>query len=177
MDNIQIIRAYAGDIRRLIDISRQTFLEAFSDLNSPENMSKHLDQRYSEEQLTAELRNADSEFYFAMFEDNVIAYLKLNSGIAQSELQDENSLEIERIYVLKVFYGKRVGQLLYEKALAIAGERNADFIWLGVWEKNSKAISFYRKNGFVEFDKHYFMLGDDKQTDIMMKRMLKNNHT
>ena len=178
MDNIQLKRVNTGDIHRLIDISRQTFLEAFSEVNSPENMSKHLDQRYSEEQLTTELANTDSAFYFAMLEDRVIGYLKLNTGTAQTELQHENSLEIERIYVLKAFYGKRVGQLLYEKAVEAAVEKNADFIWLGVWEENIKAISFYRKNGFIEFDKHHFMLGDDKQTDLMMKRMLpkEDNH-
>lgn len=87
-------------------------------------------------------------------------------------MKDDKALEIERIYVLSEYHGKRIGQLLYEKAMQIAKQSNADYIWLGVWEENPRAISFYKKNGFVEFDKHIFKLGDDEQTDIMMKLQL-----
>jgi len=45
-------------------------------------------------------------------------------------------------------------------------------VWLGVWEENPRAIKFYKKNGFVEFDKHTFVLGEDEQTDILMKKIL-----
>jgi ribosomal protein S18 acetylase RimI-like enzyme len=74
--------------------------------------------------------------------------------------------------VLKEFQGKKVGQLLYEKAIQIAKQNNVLYVWLGVWEKNTKAISFYLKHGFMEFDKHIFRLGDDEQTDLMMKLQL-----
>jgi ribosomal protein S18 acetylase RimI-like enzyme len=102
----------------------------------------------------------------------VIGYLKLNFGQSQTELQDNRALEIERIYVLKEFHGKSVGQLLYAKASQIARQKRADYVWLGVWEENPRAISFYKKNGFIEFDKHVFLLGKDEQTDIMMKLKL-----
>jgi ribosomal protein S18 acetylase RimI-like enzyme len=103
---------------------------------------------------------------------NVIGYLKLNKGGSQTELKDNDALEIERIYVLKEFHGKKVGQMLFEKAIQIAKEQNAEFVWLGVWEENKRAIQFYTKNGFVEFDQHVFVLGDEPQTDIMMKLQL-----
>ncbi|SMG52036.1 GNAT family N-acetyltransferase, partial [Sphingobacterium psychroaquaticum] len=101
--------------------------------------------------------------------NEVIGYLKINFGQSQTELKDEKALEIERIYVLKEYHGKNVGQVLYQKAMEIAKEKKADYVWLGVWEENPRAISFYKKNGFVEFDKHIFKLGDDEQTDIIMK--------
>ena len=77
--------------------------------------------------------------------------------------------------MLKAYHGKKVGQLLYEKAIETAKQKNADYVWLGVWEENPRAISFYKKNGFIGFDKHIFKLGDDEQTDIMMKLQLKGN--
>lgn len=76
--------------------------------------------------------------------------------------------------MVKEYHGKKVGQLLYEKAIQVGLALGASYVWLGVWEKNLRAISFYRKNGFVEFDKHIFRLGNDEQTDIMMKRRLKS---
>jgi len=81
-------------------------------------------------------------------------------------------LEIERIYVLRKWQGMKVGQLFYHKAIDIARERGYAYVWLGVWEENENAIGFYKRNGFVEFDKHLFTLGDDIQTDIMMRKEL-----
>lgn len=173
MKDINIRSVSPGNIDELQKIGRQTFSETFSAVNTEENMNKYLDEGFSVEKLKAELRNPDSGFYFAELEGNVIGYLKLNFGQSQTELKDDKALEIERIYVLAEYHGRKVGQLLYGKAIEIAREKNATYVWLGVWDQNSRAIAFYRKNGFVEFDKHIFRLGDDEQTDIMMKLELK----
>ncbi|RDV14256.1 GNAT family N-acetyltransferase [Pontibacter diazotrophicus] len=173
MEAIYITRATNRNLEQLQKIGRVTFSETFSAGNTDENMTKYLEEGFSIEKLAAELSNEGSEFYFAVLGDQVIGYMKLNVGQSQTEIQDEKALEIERIYVLKEYHGKKVGQLLYEKAIQIAAQKGVDYAWLGVWEENPRAISFYKKNGFVIFDKHIFKLGDDEQTDIMMKIQLK----
>lgn len=173
MTNISIRKVAFNDIDQLQKIGRHTFLEAFSEGNTEENMKTYLEEGFSTEKLTSELNDKNAEFYFAILNDNAIGYLKLNFGQSQTEIRDDKALEIERIYVLKEFHGKSVGQLLYDKAMQVANQKNADYVWLGVWEENPRAISFYKKNGFVAFDKHIFKLGDDEQTDIMMKLVLK----
>jgi len=174
MTNIDIKKVTLDDIDQLQQIGKQTFYETFSSGNTEENMKKYLEEGFSKSKLTTELTNNHSEFYFAALDKNVIGYLKINFGQSQTELKDDKALEIERIYVLNDFHGKNIGQLLYEKALQIARLKNIDYVWLGVWEENPRAINFYRKNGFVEFDKHVFKLGNDEQTDIMMKLKLTN---
>ncbi|WP_333599894.1 GNAT family N-acetyltransferase [Flavobacterium sp.] len=173
MSNIQIQKISLTEIDQLQKIGRQTFEETFSESNSEENMKNYLEEGFSKEKLTAELNDKNSEFYFATLEAEVIGYLKVNFGESQTELKDSKALEIERIYVSKEFHGKSVGQLLYDKAIDVAKQKDSEYVWLGVWEENPRAINFYKKNGFVEFDKHIFKLGDDEQTDIMMKLKLK----
>ncbi|WP_026704365.1 GNAT family N-acetyltransferase [Flavobacterium soli] len=173
MSPITITKITLTAIDQLQKIGRQTFYETFSEGNSEENMQDYLDTGFSLEKLTAELNDEHTNFYLAQLEGEVIGYLKLNFGTSQTELQDEKAVEIERIYVLKDFHGKKVGQLLYDKAIEVARERNAEYVWLGVWEENKRAIQFYKKNGFVAFDQHVFKLGDDEQIDIMMKLELK----
>ncbi|WP_436489539.1 N-acetyltransferase family protein [Chitinophaga sp. ARDCPP14] len=173
MENIIIRKVTQTDMAQLQQIGRQTFYETFSAGNTEENMTKYLEEGFTTEKLTAELTNEGSSFYFAVLDDKVIGYLKLNIGQSQTELQDDKALEIERIYVIQEYHGKKVGQMLYEQAMQIAAQVNAHYVWLGVWEENQRAISFYTKNGFVAFDKHIFKLGDDEQTDIMMKKILK----
>ena len=172
MDNFEITKVNSNEITSLQKVGRQTFFETFSQTNTEENMQKYLEESFSSDKLLGELNNPDSKFYFAKYNDEIVGYLKLNLGHSQTELNDNESLEIERIYVLKDFQGKKIGQKLYEKAVEVAKQNKVKYIWLGVWEKNQKAIDFYEKNGFVPFDKHIFVLGDDKQTDIMMKMEL-----
>ncbi len=169
MRNATIKKVAPENIEQLQKISRQTFFESFAAANTEANMQDYLNRAFSMEKMRGELVDENSEFYFAFMDDKIIGYLKINFGQAQTELQHENALEIERIYVLKEFHGQQIGQLLYEKAAEIAKQKAVDYMWLGVWEENPRAIRFYQKNGFQAFDKHIFTLGDDEQIDIMMK--------
>nr|WP_199158370.1 GNAT family N-acetyltransferase [Pedobacter sp. ASV2] len=174
METITIVQAMLEDISKLQEIGRTTFSETFAHENSEENIRNYLEQSFSIDKLTAELSNPDSEIYFAMNGEKVIGYLKINIGNAQTETLNDGAFEIERIYVLKEFHGKKVGQMLYQKAIELAHAINASYVWLGVWEENHRAKRFYEKNGFITFDKHAFWLGDDEQTDLMMKKVLSN---
>ena len=164
------IRAISiSDLAQLQKIGKTTFVETFTEHNTKEDLDKYLEESFSNKKLLAELINPDSTFYFAEIEDNVVGYLKINFGDSQTELKENAALEIERIYVLQKFHGKKIGQALYEKASSIAKEMKVNYLWLGVWEENHRALHFYKKNGFVPFDTHIFKLGNDEQTDIMMK--------
>jgi ribosomal protein S18 acetylase RimI-like enzyme len=145
--NITILQINDSHIAALQQIGRQSFSETFAESNSAENMAKYLEEAYSYEKLSAELNDPNSLFYFAMMGQDVIGYLKLNVGASQTEVKDNDALEIERIYVLKKFHGKKVGQLLFDKAIEVAKAQHAAYVWLGVWEENKRALQFYTQNG------------------------------
>ncbi|WP_353719921.1 GNAT family N-acetyltransferase [Dyadobacter sp. 676] len=173
MNKFHISSVSPHELEALRQIARQTFFETFAQHNSESDMQHYLNESFSSEKLARELGRAGSEFYFASHENRVVGYLKINFGSSQTEIQDHNALEIERIYVLQEYQGKKVGQLLYEQAIEIAGQKALDYVWLGVWEKNVRALRFYEKNGFSKFGQHRFKLGNDVQTDILMKKPLK----
>ncbi len=167
--SIRPVQLIDADILDLQKIGRRTFTDTFRPFNSLSSIETYIDRKFNVEQLTAELKNSESEFYFAEIDKQVVGYLKVNIGKAQTEAMPSDYMEVERIYVLSEFHGKKVGQKLFELALQLAYKKSVKSIWLGVWKKNRRAVRFYEKNGFVEFDEHIFMMGDDKQTDIMMK--------
>lgn len=172
MSSITILKAGIEDLETIQNLGIQTFTETFAEDNSEEAMKKYLEESFNTEKMKSELANPESLFYIAWEEDNPVGYLKVNSGEAQTELQDNTGLEIERIYVKKSHHGKKVGQILYNQALETAQSLHKSYLWLGVWEENLRALHFYKKNGFVEFDKHIFRLGEEEQTDLMMKKIL-----
>jgi ribosomal protein S18 acetylase RimI-like enzyme len=159
----------AADLPELLTLSRQTFYETFAADNSKENVQHYIDTHLTEDILLTECNNPDSIFYLVRQEQKAVGYLKLNYGPAQTELQDNKGLEIERIYVLAACQGLRIGHALLQLAITAAQKQQLDYIWLGVWDQNEKAIGFYKKHGFVSFDRHIFQLGDDAQTDILMR--------
>jgi GNAT superfamily N-acetyltransferase len=120
---ILIRKATTSDTAALQSISRQTFMETFAADNSEENMRQYLEESLSVKKLDEELNDINAEFYFAVKDDEVIGYLKINTGQSQTEIKDVHSLEIERIYVRKEFHGKKVGKLLLEKALELAKDK------------------------------------------------------
>lgn len=160
------------DLEELVDIARTTFDDTFRASNTEENMKAYMDSSFSKYKLTKELENEESEFYFAYLNDSIIGYFKINSGQAQTELFDKSSLELERFYLLKEFKGKNFGKQMLEKVINLAGKKNVKYIWLGVWEKNYRALRFYDKNRFIKFGEHFFIMGQDKQVDHLMKLVL-----
>ena len=118
-------------------------------------MQAYLDGAFAEDKLRKELADINSEFYFLYCDEHLAGYLKLNEAPSQTDINDENSLEIERIYVSMEFQGTGLGRFLMEQAIAKAVKRGKEYAWLGVWEKNEKAIAFYRKNGFYEIGTCY----------------------
>lgn len=169
MNNILIVPAITAEVELLQQLGKQTFEESFAAENTPENMKLYLQENFSINKLSAEMSNPDSEFFFAMLKTQPVGYLKLNYRTAQTEHFNSRAVELERIYVLQSHQGQKIGQLLFNQALLSASEYKAPFLWLGVWERNTRAIAFYQKNGFFEFDKHPFKLGNEEQTDILMR--------
>lgn len=167
---MRITSLTVSDVSILRGIARDTFIETFSEANKAEDIDRYLAKNFSEDQLARELSNPNSFFYVAEVNGHIVGYLKLNTAHAQTEPQAADALEIERIYVLGSYHGGGVGQALYHHAMSVAEDRKASYVWLGVWEHNHRALRFYEKNGFIAFGTHIFQLGNDQQTDILMKK-------
>ena len=169
---INIKKCTFEDLGLLQEISVETFNETFKNQNSHENMKAYLERAFTFTQLEKELSNISSEFYFIYSNEEVAGYLKVNVNDAQSEKMGDDSLEIERIYIRGTFHKKGFGKYLITKAAELALERNKAKIWLGVWENNERAITFYKKMGFVQTGAHSFYMGEEEQIDFIMTKTL-----
>jgi ribosomal protein S18 acetylase RimI-like enzyme len=161
-----------SDVEMLLPICKKTFHDAFYHLSKPADFDAYASKAFTTEKLLSEINNPNSLFYFAMIDGTPAGYLKLNFKHAQSEAQDENAMEIERLYILDVYQGQKIGQQLMDFALQIAVEKQIKYVWLCVWEKNPDAIRFYEKNGFRIFGKHTFEYGVETDEDWLMRNDL-----
>jgi ribosomal protein S18 acetylase RimI-like enzyme len=171
--NFLIRKVILSEVEILQQLTIKTFLEAYSETNNAISMKAYIEAKFSLENLSRELKQTNSEFYFIEHKSEKMGFLKLNIGSSQTEPMPENTLEIERIYVIEKHQGKKIGKSLLEFSIQYAKMKSVDFIWLGVWEHNQKAIEFYKRNQFEVFSSHTFILGEEHQIDLLMKRSLK----
>ena len=161
------------DVSALQEIARTTYKDTFAQyMESEANMDAYLKAAFSLEKLQGELDNAASSFFFLYHQGVPAGYLKLNEHGAQTDIHDPLSLELERIYVASAFQSRGFGQMLLDFAVQTAYKRNKAYIWLGVWVKNEKALAFYKKNGFYKIGVHLFVMGDETQTDYILRKDL-----
>lgn len=163
-------RVTQDDVGQLKEIALKTFFDSYFHLNTPTNFECYVDKAFRKNKLLSEIQNENSFFHFVTNRGNIIGYLKMNIGDSQTEHFDHTYLEIERIYLDARFQHKGIGYTMLQFALRQAKAFSKSKIWLGVWDKNPKAIKFYRKNGFRETGSHIFRFGDEDQTDIIMER-------
>jgi len=157
------------DLEKLVEISKSTFINAFEKDNNSTDFNTYLNISFNTKKIKSELLNPNSNFYFTYFKNELIAYFKLNENEAQTEQYHKNTIELERIYVLNKFQGKQFGKHILLEIIKISKTKQVSVLWLGVWEKNTAAIRFYKRFGFDKFDTHFYYIGNDKQTDWLMK--------
>lgn len=153
----------------LLQLAEAIFRQSFEHLNDPVHFEAYMSEAYNLAQFQKELVDPNSAYFFALSGDDIAGYLKLNWGEAQTELQTEPGMEIQRIYIKPEFQGQKIGQFLLEQTIKMANKQGLSFVWLGVWEKNEAARRFYERNGFKHFSSHTFMVGTDPQTDHLLK--------
>lgn len=164
-----IRKATSNDLGDLLHMARTGFLQAFTAGNKPENVTAYLNEAFTLGQFEREMANPASTFLVAEWEGEIIGYAKVSGVPAQTDLQDPESLEIARLYVLEDYLGLGVGKILLDASIGFAKQNHKKYLWLGVWEKNGRAIRFYEKNGFRIFGSHPFPFGDEVQTDYLMR--------
>ena len=171
MNEIKIKEATTADAVLIAELSRQTFYDAFAADNTKANMDKFMNETFTSEKLIKEVGSPGNTFLLAWDGDEAVGYVRLRE--TPNPLSEGGAaLEIARIYAVQKSIGKGVGRALMQRSIETAREKGVHVIWLGVWEKNAKAIAFYTKCGFEKFSEHVFMLGNDPQTDWLMKKKL-----
>jgi len=167
-----IREACSEDIPEIREVAISTYDDTFATFNTPENLKSYYDQVYSEENLTKELGEPNSRVFIALGNNRILGFARVREYHEVQDILGNNTIELQRLYVLTSAQGKSIGNLLMKHVLDYAVEKNYDWIWLGVWEKNFKAQKFYKKWGFERFSEHIFWQGNDPQTDWLLKKKL-----
>lgn len=174
--DVLLRRGIPSDAPRLARVAAALFTETSGAANRPEDMTDYLASAFSEEQQRRELSEPSTRVWLAMEATGEIAglaYVRLNvSPPTSCAVSAQRPAELARLYTEQRWHGKGLGQQLMEAVLRTAREHESDIVWLGVWERNARAIAFYRKEGFETVGEQDFILGSSRQRDFVMVRRL-----
>jgi ribosomal protein S18 acetylase RimI-like enzyme len=168
MDHITIRPAGSTDAATLAALAARTFVETFSAGNTPEDVASYVGKSFGETRQAAEIADPDRVTLVADAGGALVGYAQLRPSPPPSGLPPGPSIELQRFYVDRPAHGSGLGQRLMAEVMAAAAGRGAALVWLGVWERNPRAIRFYEKCGFADAGSQTFVLGSDPQTDRVM---------
>ncbi len=169
---IHIRRATQDDNVLLAELGAATFFDSWASDNTPQNMAAYMGAAFGPVKQAAELADPASVFFVAEAGGDAVGYARLHQGAAPAAVNGARPIQLVRIYARAAWTGQGVGAELLRACLDEAARRGCDTMWLAVWERNPRAIGFYRRWGFTEIGSHPFRLGDDLQTDILMQRAI-----
>src|SRR5947209_7057046 len=155
--------ATKDDAVLVADLSRQTFYDTFAADNTKEDMDQFLNEQFTRGKLILEVGSPENIFLLAYLNNEVAGYVKLRDGKKPDVIKELAAIEIARLYVVKELIGKGIGKLLMQTCSDIARQKQKEVLWLGVWERNERAIAFYKKCRFEKFGECDFLLGSDLQ--------------
>jgi ribosomal protein S18 acetylase RimI-like enzyme len=164
---MKIRRATPADAAALAEIAERTFRDTFARDNRPEDLETYVASAYSEEKQRRELESGHVVLLGETDDGELIAYTQM-----RRVRSPHGDVEIARFYVDKNHHGRGIAQQLMQAAQDAAREMGGTTIWLGVWERNLRAIAFYAKCGFVDVGSQPFLVGGDLQTDRVMARVI-----
>jgi len=164
---ITIRRCNTTDAPTLAHLAARTFYDTFVDTCSEEDMQAFLEEHYHEEQLSKELANPDDHYYFAEIDGRPVGYLRFGENTVPFPYDEQlKPLELNRLYVDEQYHGRGVARQLMQFFEDYAAANEYSYLWLGVWEFNERAKSFYRKWGYASNGhRHPFPIGNTPQTD------------
>lgn len=171
---IRIVRATPDDAPALAALASSTFVDTFGPDNRPEDMAAYVAQAFGEPLQRAELLDPRVTVLFAEREGERVGYAMLREGEAPACVASTSALYIARLYAVRDAIGSGVGAALIDACIGEARARGRDTIWLGVWERNLRAIAFYERWGFRDVGTTHFQLGADRQTDRVMARRVRD---
>lgn len=163
-------RASPDDAPLLADLARRTFVDAFAADNRPSDIDLYVAEAFGEEIQRAELKDPRIAVLLAERGEETVGYAMLREGPPPACVTSFDAIEIARLYAERRVIGRGVGAALMQHCLELAARRGKETVWLGVWEYNVRALAFYRRWGFRQMGTQPFLLGTDRQIDLVMAR-------
>lgn len=163
-------RATSADAARLATFAAAAFVDTFAPHNQPDDMTAYLAEAFGEPVQRAELADPHCIVFLAERDGEIAGYAMLRDGPAPPCVDDPSAIEIARLYAGQRWIGAGIGALLMQRCLDEGASRGRRTIWLGVWERNVRAIGFYQRWHFSIVGSQSFQLGRDRQNDRVMAR-------
>ena len=135
-------------------------------------MDAYVRDSFSLDRVPAELADDVNTFLLAFMDGEALpdGYAKLRNGTTDPSVSGAEPVELQRLYVDRSAMGQGVGAALMRASLDAVGSAGRRTLWLGVWERNARANSFYERWQFETVGEHVFRLVSDHQVDLIMAR-------
>jgi ribosomal protein S18 acetylase RimI-like enzyme len=169
---IEIRKADAADAKLIRVLGAVTFFEAYFEQDDANDLANYIHESFDLEKIRAEIEDKNAVFFIIYFENHAVGYAKLRENSKAECIKTENSIELQRIYIVERVFGKGIGEQLLKHCLETAKAHGFETLWLGVWEKNKRAQKFYAKHGFKRVGELEYPYGETVGINFALEKVL-----
>lgn len=156
----------------LSELAIRTFRDTYAADTRPADMDAFLADAYRPDDLAAELADPGHRWLIAEVGSELAGFAHLRSDERHEAVVGRSPVLLAHLYLDRAYRGIGLGSALMRRSMAEARAAGHDVVWLGVWERNPKAIEFYRRWGFEPVGEMPFTFGAEQHRDIVMSREL-----
>jgi ribosomal protein S18 acetylase RimI-like enzyme len=143
----KIVKVTPKHCEVLVQIAKTSFLEAHGKSASKEDIDSYVSKNFNRMVFLQELENPEYIYYILYDKNQAVGYSKIILNSENTNINQQRITKLERLYLLKDFYGKNLGVELFNFNIQLSKNNKQKGMWLAVWTENQRAIHFYTKNG------------------------------
>ncbi|MEI9909106.1 MAG: GNAT family N-acetyltransferase [Bacteroidota bacterium] len=155
-----IVKARENDSQLLSEIAKLTFIESHGSSAKTEDINVYVNEQYNTDVFKKELSETKNIYHIIYRDKRPVGYSKIIFNTPYTSSPIKNITKLERLYLLKEFYGLKIGLELFQFNIDLSKQNNQAGIWLFVWKENQRAVNFYKKNGFLITGSHDFKISE-----------------
>lgn len=158
MTNIK--KATIKDTSLLASLSVEAFMPAHGHSSPKKDIESYISNNFSKKKLQDELLKHTNEYYLIYYKNKVAGFSKIIFNSPKESIDGVNITKMERLYLLKEYYGLGLGLELFNFNVALSKKNHQRGLWLEVWVENLRAIAFYSKMGMKKIGLYDFKVSE-----------------
>jgi ribosomal protein S18 acetylase RimI-like enzyme len=170
MSNLQhtLREANFDDASALVVLASNAFRDTYRGLDDPKDIEDYIASSLTLSYFRSHIDNPVSRTFVVERTGELIGYAIVTRSPPPPCVTDVSAVELARLYLRNDVKGLGLGAELMRKAFSAARQFKATSMWLGVYDKNTRAREFYKRWGFVDVGTKDFLFGGKLYPDPVM---------
>ena len=173
--HLTIRYANLEDVDALAALAAKAFSDTYHGLDDPQEIADYVAENFNRQAVASVVSDPNATTLLAEVGTELAGYAVLARSEPPSCVSEPSPIELARFYLAEHFIGQGYGAQLMLAVHREARRQGAQSLWLGVYDRNVRAVSFYERSGFTRCGGKEFIFGGRLYIDPIYAAPVRND--